>query len=238
MHRVHRSGGARPARSRPAFARCRSAGTWCLKSRSAASGTHSPGDGNRSSSKARRIRSQPSATFKRRSWRIVSSESGASASSAIAEVTSRSTSVIIAASSSWRSRAHRWIIDAVFRSASGRDMPAIARESSEAAGGSITTFTCQAPERLLNSQKPRVQLALEQHERVSRRQQELHAGINRQSERSRTTRSRGRTRPALPGRRENIRKDHDRAAGRPMAEPTAPIVRTRLRKRPPKRNSD
>ena len=59
-----------------------------------------------------------------------------------------------------------------------------ARDSKQVQRGSRRLHydvACQAPERLVDSQKPGVQLAPEQLERVSGRQQELHAGINQKS---------------------------------------------------------
>ena len=132
--------------------------------------------GKRSSLKARRIRSQPSATLKSRSWRSGSGGRAGSVSSARAAVTSRSTSVMKRGRFPHGARVPtRESTAAVLRSASGRDMPAMARDLSESRCGHRYTFSSEPAERLLNRVKPRVQLPLQQHQRVSRRQQELHA---------------------------------------------------------------
>ena len=115
-------------------------------------------------------------------------------------------------------------------------MPAIARDDNDALAAPARRYQ-RGDAETAQRFNPRHQLALEQHQGISRRQQELHAALtespsvtHHQIHRTNSTSTSG-----LGGRISG--RIMTRAAGRPMAEPSAPIVSTRLRNNPPKRNT-
>jgi hypothetical protein len=143
-----------------------------------AAGAPKPGsDGRRRSPNASLTNSHASPT--RRSDACISASGGddeASVWSAAASVTSRSTRVMIAASSSWRCRAQFRVSDAVFSKASGRDIPEVASASRETANGRGETVAPASRRTVsITARSLASELSLEERQRVARRQQELHA---------------------------------------------------------------
>ena len=116
-------------------------------------------------------------------------------------------------------------------------MPAMTSEDNEALAGSRGVVSSEAAERLLHRLKPRAQLALKQHQGVSWRQQDLHHRVHQESERHAPPDPEQGLDQQLRIGGKHPEGSSARAAGRPMAEPSAPIVRTRLRNKPPKRNT-
>jgi hypothetical protein len=179
-----------------------------------------------------------SATFESDSCTGAAGADDSRVRSAPASVTSRSTSVMVAASASWRRRARLFVSEAVLSSASGRVMPAVASESSETDGGfGVSAVPPLSPRTMSSTMRRRVT----------------------SSRRSRVNGSPGASRSSTPRLTASPRATHNHihstnstrlsggsgatsgstitsAAGRPIADPSAPTTSTRLRNRPTNMN--
>ena len=156
--------------------------------------------------------------------------------SALASVTSRSTSVIAVASVSCRCRAQAFVSDADLSSASGRDIPAVTNVSRDVAGGVGVKAVAPPSSRSAfstsrslasSSRCSRVNGSPGARRSCTPRFTVSPSVTHNQSQSTNSTRLSG-------GIGATSGKIMTRAAGSPMADPSAPITNTRLRNNPAK----